>query len=62
MKSKYINIPILIESHVTFKCKIVKNIKVSDHILFTADIINVYGDHSKSHLYANKDYNELVVF
>lgn len=62
MKSKYINIPILIESHVAFECKIIKNIKVSDHNLFIADILNIYGDHSKSHLYANKGYNELVVF
>ena len=62
MKSKYINVPILTESHVAFECKIMRSIKFSDHSLFIANILNIYGDHSKNHLYANKGYNELVIF
>ena len=39
-----------------------RSIKFSDHSLFITNILNIYGDHSKNHLYANKGYNELVVF
>ncbi|WHH60479.1 flavin reductase family protein [Petroclostridium sp. X23] len=60
ISSQSIEPPILKESHIAYECEVVQIIEAGDHDIFMSNIIEIYGDLEKKHLYTDNGYSKLI--